>query len=309
MAIISVCLASLFLAIANFLMRKSIDAGGKANAYLLIQLSICFLISIMLGPVKENSYSINSQIAFFGLLTGIVLIVLLATLGKALETGPSGLTFSILSAAAVFPILIMVAFFGKAYGFFYTPWHAIGSFFVLIGLFWAGKYASDPAPQVPGVKQKKIWIFLVSAMFILHILLLVLYQGRALILSMDPFPFLLSREKMNSAWFVPMMYAGAVAIQLGTLLKTQKRWPNKKEWIYGSFGGFFNSLCTFFLLQGTQSAHGLQHSIIFPLYSIGTIFFSNLWSQWFYNEKVHWRACQVCMAGIFLGSIDWKALL
>src|SRR5689334_1765524 len=106
-----------------------------------------------------------------------------------------------------------------------------------------------------------------------------------------------------------MMYVGAVVIQLAIFLKTEARWPKNKEWLYGFAGGIANGLCTFFLLYGTNVATGLENAIIFPVYSIGTIVFSNLWSQRLYGESVNWRACQVCALGILLGSVDWKIAL
>jgi drug/metabolite transporter (DMT)-like permease len=297
MAIISVCLASLFLAIANLLMRKSVDAGGTTKTYLSLQLTICFFIAIVLGPVRTNSYSINGPTVCIGLFAGVVLIGLLSCLGKALERGPPGLTFSILSAAAVFPGLVMAIFFGSAHGFYYTPWHAVGSIFVLIGLFWAGRAASDREPQQN--PKSRAWLLLVMTMFFLHIMLLLIYQGKGL----PPF------EQVGSEWFVPMMYLAAVIIQMGVFLKTERRWPFALEWVYGIAGAVCNSLCTFFLLHGAETAEGLENCIIFPIYSIGTIVFSNLWGQRLYGEKINWRACQVCALGIVLGSVDWKVTL
>jgi drug/metabolite transporter (DMT)-like permease len=316
MAIIFVCVASLFLALGNLLMRKSLDAGGTTKMYLVLQLSVCFFISILLGPVKTSSYSINGPVVCFGLFTGFVLIALLISLGKALEKGPPGLTFSILSSAAVFPGIVMAAIFGESGGFPYTPWHAVGSVLVLIGLFWAGRERSDGDSIQSVMPSKRTWVILVSSMFVIHILLLLLYQGRALLMSrimpgmvtsLSVLP--ISSEQIASEWFVPMMYVGAVVIQLAIFLKTDARWPQKKEWLYGFAGGIANGLCTFFLLYGTKVAMGLENAIIFPVYSIGTIVFSNLWSQRLYGECVNWRACQVCALGILLGSVDWKIAL
>ncbi|HEV7736366.1 MAG TPA: hypothetical protein VGO47_03200 [Chlamydiales bacterium] len=312
MAIIFVCLASLFLALGNLLMRKSLDAGGTTKMYLVLQLSVCFCISILLGPVKTNSYSMNGPVVCFGLFTGFVLIALLITLGKALEKGPPGLTFSILSAGAVFPGLIMAAIFGETGGFPYTPWHAFGSVLVLIGLFWAGRERSNGDSPQSSVPSKRTWVILVAGMFVIHILLLLLYQGRALMMSRMLSGLSVSQiysDQIASEWFVPMMYVGAVVIQLSIFLKTEARWPKNKEWLYGFAGGIANGLCTFFLLHGTKVAIGLENAIIFPVYSIGTIVFSNLWSQRLYGESVNWRACQVCALGILLGSVDWKIAL
>lgn len=303
MAIISVCFASLFLAIANLLMRKSLDAGGTTKTYLLLQLGVCLVVSVILGPLRTGAYAINGPIIGFGLLTGVVLIALLFFLGKALEKGPPGLTFSILSAGAVFPGLVMAAFFGEKYGYPYTSWHGIGSLVVLIGLFWAGRTTADKTAE-----RSRIWFVLVAIMFFLHIALLLLYQGRGAILSHPELLTFVSAAQMGSQWFVPMMYVGSVAVQLSICLKTERRRPYRLEWIYGFLGGVCNCLCTFFLLRGTEVATGLENAIIFPVYSIGTILFSNLWGQRLYKENVNWRACQLCAVGILLGSVDWKVV-
>ncbi len=309
MAIISVCLASLCLAIGNLFMRKSIDSGGGAKTYLALQLSFSLLVAILLGPVKAQTYSINGQVACFGLFTGLMLVGLLFFLGKALEKGPSGLTFSILSSAAVFPGLVMAVVYGKAHGFTYTVWHAMGSVLVIAGLFWAGKKVS--VIEVEGQKPKRVmkWFVFVTAMFVLHILLLLLYQWRGLILSTNQLSLVtnfFTPEKLGNEWFVPMMYVGAVSVQMSYFLKTERRWPSPKEWLYSFAGGTVNSLCTFFLLYGTKTASALESLIIFPIYSIGTIVFSNLWSQRLYGEQVNWRACQICAMGIVLASVDWR---
>ncbi len=303
MAIVSVCFASLFLAIANLLMRKSLDAGGTTKTYLLLQLGVCLGVSIFLGPVRTGAYAINGPVIAFGLFTGVVLSSLLFFLGKALEKGPPGLTFSILSAGAVFPGLVMAAFLGEKYGYPYTPWHGLGSLFVLIGLFWAGRTTADRTAE-----RSRIWVGLVTTMFFLHILLLLLYQGRGALISHRELISFISAEQMGSWWFVPMMYVGSVAVQLSVCLKTERRRPYRLEWIYGFLGGISNCLCTFFLLHGTEIAVGLENAILFPLYSIGTILFSNLWGQRLYKENVNWRACQLCAVGILLGSVDWKVV-
>jgi drug/metabolite transporter (DMT)-like permease len=314
MAIISVCLASLFLAIGNLFMRKSIDSGGGTKTYLALQLSFSLIVAILLGPVKAHTYAINGQVTIFGMFTGLMLVGLLFFLGKALEKGPSGLTFSILSSAAVFPGLVMALIYGKAHGFTYTVWHAIGSVLVIAGLFWASKKVSGFDSALVGQNPRRIaqWLVFVAMMFVLHILLLLLYQWRGLILSTDQLSLvtgLFTPEKLGSEWFVPMMYLGAVSVQMAVFLKTERRWPSPKEWLYSFAGGTANSLCTFFLLYGTKTASALESLVIFPIYSIGTIVFSNLWSQRLYGEQVNWRACQICAVGIVLASVDWRVAL
>jgi len=300
MGLISSLIAALFIAGSNLVMRRNLDASGTAKVFLVIQMSFAFFISFLMGPVKTGAYAINGPIVLVGLLTGVCLALMLYVLGKALERGPSGLTFSILSSASVMPGIVMAAFFGAAFGFSYTIWHAIGSVLVLAGLFWAGK-------GLQGMKDLKGWVVLVSLLFALHVAILVIYQWRAMVMSF-PNSFI-SFEEARSQWFMPMLYLGASVVELAIFLSSGPRKPMFKEVFYGSAAGAFNWICTFFLIQATELAKGVENAVIFPLFSIGTILFSNLWSQYLYQEKVNWRACQVCFCGIFIGTVDWKAVL
>jgi drug/metabolite transporter (DMT)-like permease len=305
MGLVSAFLAALFAAASNLFMRRSIDAGGTTKAYLVIQMSIAFLLAVLLGPVASGSYTFHAPLVSLGLGSGLVLALMLTMLGKALEKGPPGFTFSILSAATVLPGLIMAVLFGVAHGFIYTPWHGVGSLLVLAGLYWAGK-------GTQGLQDRRAWLLFAAGMFSLHVLLLVIFQWRALLLNL-PHPeemvSFFTAEVIRNAWYMPMLYLGAAFFQFFLYLNTEKRMPNSKEWVYGVGGGIANSLCTFFVIQATELATGLENAIIFPLFSIGTIVLSNLWGQRLYAEKVNWRACQVCMLGLFVGTVDWKVVL
>lgn len=311
MAIISVCIASLLLAIANLCMRKSVDAGGTTKAYLALQMLVSFIMAFLMGPVKSNAYAINLPIVIFGLFAGLVLMTLSLSIGKAVERGPAGLTFAILSSAAVFPGLAMALVFGSAHGFYYTPWHALGSILVLVGLFWAGFAVKKDNQEQNDLKKMKTWLLLVLAMFALHITILILFHWRGLLLSTDRLEevtHLFTADQIKSEWFLPMMYLISMICQIAIFYTSEKRQPNGKEWLYGIGGGICNCLCTVFLLYSTKTAVGIENAVIFPIYSIGAIVFSNLWSQWLYKEKINWLACQVSVLGILIGSVDWKLL-
>ena len=304
MGFISVLFAALFAAGSNLFMRRSLDAGGTTRSFLAIQMGVAFLVAILIGPVKENSYAFNGPIICLGLVSGVILASMLYLLGRALEQGPPGFTFSILSAATVMPAIAMATLFGATYGFFYTAWHGLGSLLVLAGLFWAGKGLS-------GLQNRTAWILFAAGMFALHVLLLIIFQWRALLLNIahpEELVSFFTAEQIRSQWFMPMLYLGGGCVQLSIYLKKEGfRAPSSREWINGIGGGVASSLCTFFLIQGTEIATGLENAVIFPLYSIGTIVFSNLWGQKLYQERVNWRACQVCALGLFIGTVDWKA--
>jgi hypothetical protein len=305
MGLISVLIASSFVAASNLFMRRSIDAGGTTRAFLVIQMAIGFLVAFLIGPVKSGLYEMNGSIAVLGLGAGLVLGAMLLVLGKALEKGPPGLTFSILSGATVLPAIVMALLFGSAFGFVYTVWHGIGSILVVAGLLWAGR-------GLQGLQDRTAWVLFSLLMFSLHVLLLVIFQWRAMLHNIpnpeEVIGFFTS-EQIRSQWFMPMLYLGGTGVQLVNYLMNEKRVPNSKEWVNGFGGGVANSLGTFFLIQGTELATGLENAVIFPLFSIGTIILSNVWSQRLYQEKVNWRAAQVCALGLLIGTVDWKGVL
>ncbi|HSX25513.1 MAG TPA: hypothetical protein VLE89_00725 [Chlamydiales bacterium] len=304
MAILWVLVAAIFVALSNLAMRKSVDAGGTAKAFIVFQMGVAFLVAILLNPVRTGNYSINSSIIGLGITAGLVFALMIYSLGRAIEKGPPGITFSILNAATVMPGLVMALLFGAVHGFIYNGWHGFGSMLVLGGLFWAGK-------GMQGMQDKRNWIFFSIAMFSLHVVLLSLFQWRALLLNL-PHPeelasFFTSVE-IKSEWFVPFMYLVSTVIQLGIYLKVERRMPKAIEVAYGICGGAANSLCTFFLIWATEVATPLENAIIFPIFSVVGIVLSNIWGQKLYQEQVNWRACQLCAFGLIIGTVDWKSV-
>ncbi len=304
MAILLMIFAASCVALSNLFMRKSIDEGGTTKGFLVFQMAMAFVVALLLNPVKTGNYSINLPIVIFGLISGIVLSFMLFFLGRSLEKGPSGLSFSILNAATVMPGIVMASLFGILYGFPYTAWHGIGSLIVLFGLFLAGK-----GLQV--WHDRKRWMIFASVMFSLHILILVLFQWRALLLNLpDPqeITSFFTAEQIKSQWFSPMMFLAAFLVQLLFFIRHEKRSPRLKEASFGIIGGVMNGLCTYFMIWSTEVAGPLENAVIFPIFSVMGIFLSNLWSQKLYQEKVDWRACQFCAAGLVIGTVNWKAV-
>ncbi|MBI3236798.1 MAG: hypothetical protein HYZ48_03750, partial [Chlamydiales bacterium] len=77
-------IASILIAASNYCMRRSIDSGGSSKAFLMIQLSLVFLVAILLNPVRTADYTWSTCMAVFGLAGGIVLSAMMIFLGKAL---------------------------------------------------------------------------------------------------------------------------------------------------------------------------------------------------------------------------------
>ena len=302
MAIFFVLIASCFTSLSNFCLRRSIDSGGTSKAFLMIQLTIATIVALIIGPIRAGEYTFNGSIAFLGIGAGLILGFMLLTLGRALEKGPPGLTIATLNAATVMPAIIMALLFGAAFGYIYTPWHAIGSVLVLAGLFWAGK-------GLNGLKDKRIWLVFVTLMFVCHLSFLVVMQWRALILNgyYSNVSSLFTAREMASQWFMTFIYLAAALLMTGVYLATERRRPKTDECYYGVFGGVANSLSTFFLIWATEKAGSLENAVIFPIFSVGVIVICNVWGQKLYQEQVNWKACQVCALGLVVGTVDWPS--
>lgn len=298
-------LASLFVAASNYCMRRSIDSGGSSKAFLMLQLSLVFLIAILLNPVRTGNYFWSPCMAAFGIAGGLVLALMMVCLGKALEKGPPGLTFAALNASTVMPMILMVLLFGSQFGYLYTWSNALGSLLVVLGLFWAGWGAVNS-------EKKRQWAALVSGAFILHVLFLVFMQWRALFIN---FPgenglFLsFDLDDARSQWFMPMVFFVAALFQIIIYIATQKRLPNRSETVYGVLGGITNGVGTFFMIWSTEVSTPREHAMIFPIFAVTIILCCNIWGQWLYKEKVNWFATSCCILGILVGTINWQVLL
>ncbi len=296
--------AGLFIALSNYLMRKSIDAGGTTKGFLMVQLFLVFIVAILLNPVRMHDYQWSNCMAIFGIAGGVVLALMMAALGRALETGPPGLTFAALNSSTVMPSIVMVLSFGAAFGYHYTFWNGLGSLLVVLGLFWAGWQTSKTV-------QKGVWLSFVSAAFFLHVLFLVFLSWRALFINYPGENGLFLSFDMDDAkneWFMPMTFLAAFIVQALIYLFHEKRWLKKGEVLYGILGGIANGVGTFFMIRATEVATPFEHAMIYPLFSVTIILLCNLWGQWLYRERVNWKAITLCLLGIFIGTISWNAL-
>jgi hypothetical protein len=299
-------LAALLVAVSNYCMRKSVDAGGSSKAFLAIQLFIVFLVAILLNPVRTGNYQWSNCMAAFGLSGGLILGAMMAALGRSVEKGPPGLSFAMLSSATVMPALLMALIFGAQFGYIYTWWNGLGSLIVVVGLFWAGCETAQRSSQM------KKWAFFATAAFLLHVIFLVFMQWRALFINFPGENGLFLSFDVDDAisqWFMPMVFLAASFMQIVTYATTEKRLPKRKEVLFGVLGGIANGTGTFFMICATEISTPWEHAAIFPIFSVGIIIFCNLWGQWLYREKVNWAASALCLAGILIGTLDWSRLL
>lgn len=305
MGILFASIAAFFTAFQNLHMRKSIDQGGTTKAYLTLQFFSALFLMILLNPVRTGEYSYNGPLCTLGLFAGVILGIMLLSLGIALQKGPPGLTFAALSSSTIMPAIVMATLFGAAFGHSYTFYHGIGSLLVLGGLFWAGK-------GLAGMQDLKKWVTFIGLAFLFHIIFLVIMQWRVLLITspnLSPVFRLMTMSDAQSQWFMPMIYLGAFLFQLIVFAFGEKRLPSSAEVSYGLLGGLANGCSTFFLIQATEFASSFENAMIFPLFSVLIIVCCNLWGSYLYKEQVNWRATQLCMAGLVIGTVDWNAIL
>jgi multidrug transporter EmrE-like cation transporter len=296
-------LASVFVAASNFFMRKSIDSKGTSKAFLMVQLFLVFCVAVILNPVRSGNYEWSSCMAAFGVAGGVVLALMMASLGRALETGPPGLTFAALNTSTVMPSLVMVTLFGAPFGYSYTLWNGLGSLLVVLGLFWAGRQAKHS-------NKKQMWISFVTAAFFLHVIFLVFLSWRALFINFPGEVGLFLSFDMDEArneWFMPMVFLTAAIFQAAIYFFAEKRWPNNSELLYGVLGGLTNGIGTFFMIRATEISTPFEHAMIYPIFAVTIIVLCNLWGQYLYKEKVNWYANGLCVLGLIIGTVSWNA--
>lgn len=298
MALVIVLLGAALVALSNFFMRKSVDAGGSTRVYLVVQLLVSVGVATLLNPVRTGNYTWSPLAGALGLIGGFFLGTMMWSLGRALERGPPGLSIAALNSASVMPALIMMAIFGSAWGFLYAWWHAAGSALVVIGLFWAGWERRQGNPT---------WVGLVILAFCAHILLLCFVQWRALLAQGGGswlVPWRLPPEE--GQWFLPVLFATAMVMQAVSWLRQEPRPPKRAEVLYGVLGGISNGSGIYSLFVAAEVATPWQSAMIFPLYAVTIIIICNSWGQLIYREKVNWAANALCLGGIALGTIDWS---
>jgi hypothetical protein len=295
-------LAGACVALSNFCMRKSIDAGGSRKSFLVVQLFLTFVVAILLNPVRSGDYTWSPEMALFGLVGGVILSFMMYALGKSVETGPASLSFAMLSSATVMPILFMVLIFGASFGFEYNMFNAVGSLLVVAGLLWAGW-------ETFSLGNKKMWLLFAAAAFFLHAVFLSFMQWRVLLIQ-SPFQegLLLSFDARaaKSQWFMPMVFLSASTIQIIIYAVKEKRLPSSAELFFGSLGGLANGVGTFLMIRSTEVSTPLEHAMIFPFFAVSIMVGCNLWGQLVYKEKVNWKASFFCILGVLIGTMDWN---
>ena len=303
MAFILAISAAILCALNNLFMRRSIDAGGSSEAFLVVVEASSIIVAIFLGPIRTGSFAWNNTLSTMGLLAGLILGVMMWSLGRAMEKGPPSLTVAYLNASSVVPAIVMAMLFGAAFGHTYQWWNGLGSVLVVLGIFWAVWQTSNQ------YQNRFFWLMFASIAFFSHVVFLVILQWKTLIVTpglplskLVPFTI----DSTTGEWFMPMIFLSATIFLLYSFLKDERRIPKKQEVVYGLYGGVCNAGCTYFLLKVIQVATPVQSAMAFPLFAVCLILFCNVWGKVLYKENVHWKAMALCTGGLFVGTMDWS---
>ncbi len=295
-----VFLAGLCASISSLMMRRTLSSRhGTAGGYLSFYFLVSFLCAATLNSLFTFKQPWSPTMTLLGGLTGLLVIALMITMGLALGTGPSGLTFAFQNSGSILPPLLMALLFKSAFGFSISLGNIIGMLLVIGGLFWAAR------TKKTGVISKR-WLTFALLTFFCQAIILSIFQWRCLLIEdnlpshpLIPFRCLQSED----LWFMPAMFFSAWCFQLIYFFYSERRLLYKAEWIGGGVGGIANGLSTCFLLMATRMANSQEKVMLFPLFAVLVILLCNLYGRIIYRESVNWAANACCTAGIFVGTL------
>ncbi len=305
MALVAMFLSGIFGAISNFCLRKNIEKKGSIQAFFFLQLLITGVVLFFLFPVRRGVYYGHPLIFGMAIIAGLMLKFMKTSVGKALRCGPSGMSFAIVNAASLFPVLFLYLAFSHTLFLTYTRWHLISSILIGIGLFWAGYELSSKK------YNKKEWMRWIFIAFLCHIVYLLIKEWRCILFQGSFYKetfFFFRQDHLDSLWFAPWIFFSSAIFHGTFFIRTERRLFTSSEWGWGILGGIWNGICSFFFTLGPEIQQPHEAALLFPMFAITLIFACNLWSQHLYKEKVHWWANSLCFVGLFIGSIGHTAL-
>ena len=293
-----VVLTSLFIALSNLFIRKSVDAGGgEGDPYLLERLAVSGVAISLIAIFNLGYFPFNLKMALLGVFAGIMLGSLMWSTGRTLKFGPPGLSLMVINAACVVPPLLMFFAFGATYGFDYSIYNLIGSAIIIVGMLLGSVHERF------GLSRN--WMLWVGITFLLHSLYLTYFQYRSLLMKADPnsSPLLFCCSPEGADIFGIALFASATLYQL-LLPRNRKEFSLQPLLIWGIGGGVINGLGSFFMLKATESAFTAnEKTLLFPIYLILLITFCNTWGKILYGEKISWLSTAVIAIGILISAL------
>lgn len=298
-ALIITLLAAGFGALSNFFQRKNSEYSAFSNAFLLCFYFISFLLSFLFQP-SPLTEPFDFTLFSIGACVGLLNAGMMWTTAKALQNGPSGLTFAFQNASTIFPILILYLLFGHEYGYRLAPLQLMGMALVILGLFVAARQKKEDMNPI-----SKKWLLFAFGCFGFQIFALSLLQWRCLLFQNHLMPHLLIPTfcpESSDAWLMPGFFGTAFLFQAIVCIRKKYR-LKATEILYGSLGGCANVMTTFLLLLATKWASSFESSLIFPLFAVAVIMLCNLWGYRFYRERIDVKGNALCALGIFVAAL------
>lgn len=298
MVVLLVLAASLGVGLSNLALRKHLERGGESSQYFAVQLPAIFLISL-LGIHGADLLHPHPFLLAWSVLSGLLFYALMHFLGRAVQSGPAGLTFAVLNASTVFPAALMALWPGKQFGFSYELMQVLGATLIVGTLFFAVRQERKEAKELR-------WALYTGALFLTHILLLLAMQWRGLWIQNELAPrfgMQINPIEANSTLYMPLMFLTASICQLAAVGPKNIFKIPASTWKFGPLGACANGVGTFCLLLALRHAEGISAVILYPLYAVATLLFCNFWARYLYQEKVRWGVLTLCSTGIMLASI------
>lgn len=300
MSLLFVLIAACFAASSNYFWRRGLDQGASPRGFLVMQFGVSALVNAVLagGSLFSHAYLLEGAwaIELLAVIAGVVLFVMLYSTGKALTVGPAGITFAALNSATVLPGVMLGLILGSAFGFPLTALQITGLSLVVGGLCWSAR----------GDRANLQWIAPAVTAFLAHGLFIVMMQWQALLQRVDlpSHPLLFAQApSLAGPLFGVILFLVATALQLLIFISRDRRALNVVELREGLLGGACNAGGFLCLQEAVRVSGPSEATLLFPLFAVGIIALTNLWSQLLYNERVVWPATALSAAGIFVGRL------
>lgn len=301
MSLIFVLLAGIFGAAVNYCLRKNFEHQRSAQGYLSIYFIFSFLIALVLR-FEINMQSFSWVMGSIGVVAGMLNLLMMFLVARALQLGPSGLTFAFQNSSSMFPALFLFFLFGRSFGFELHLPLIIGFCCLVLGLFHSSRKESlskDPS-------RFATWALLAIAIFFVQGIILSIFQWRTLLLEVPKeshclIPWTCSIQE--DAWFMPGFFFVPAIVQTVIFYFSERRGLSSREIYLGTIAGILNGAATFCLLMATKDASESFRPILFPIFAVTVIFLCNLWGKRFYQEPIDWKGMSLCLAGVLIGSL------
>ncbi len=285
--------------LSSLFFRKNADnspATYSPSGYLVLFYFFSFILSFLIYP-DTWKLNVNLTILVIGALVGLLNSTLMLLTSHALKQGPAGLTFAFLNASAVFPGLILFLFLGSDFGFSCSYTQLAGMVLVLTGLLLGAKKGSASKP-----KASFSWLKYALACFFVQILALTFIQARCILFDCNQVGGIFSDFTLTEAddiWFMPGLFGTSFLMQAVIFLRENKGFQ-KRDIVYGCFGGFANFASTCLLLLATKFALPHEKGILFPCFAVASMILCNIWANRLYNEEFNLKTNALCSFGIFM---------